>query len=368
MRRVRQRFSVLAGLTLMVVGAGLLATLRVPAPALAMQAGTGTPASTAMPTTLATSTVAATRAVTTTGTVTATNPLSPTIPAPAAVSVDPKTTALLILDVTNVICSPQRPSCLATVPVDAALLKKARAAGVYVVYSDTGGNSTVLPDVAPNPDEQKVSGRADKFFNTNLDNILKGRGIKTVVIVGYVANGAVLYTAFGANARGYTAVVPLDGTGAEDPFAYLLTEYQLLNEPGFANPTNTPLADGKVTLSRSDLINFSAPVTGTTPAATTAAPTGGATPAATTAATTAPTTSATTAATTAATRSATVAPTGGASAGGPPAIPVDHVGRTQCFVCHLTGVGGAPKLPTAPDHTAFKDDVTFCTTCHTQSK
>jgi hypothetical protein len=31
-------------------------------------------------------------------------------------------------------------------------------------------------------------------------------------------------------------------------------------------------------------------------------------------------------------------------------------------------VAGAPKVPAAPDHTAFKDDPAVCTTCHVQSK
>ncbi len=220
---------------------------------------------------------------------------------------------------------------------------------MLVAYSDTGGTTSILPEVAPLPTEQKVSGRADKFFNTNLDDILKSKGIKTVVIVGYVANGAVLYTAFGANARGYTVVVPVDGTGAEDPFAYLLTRYQLLQQPGFSNPQNTPLMEGRVTLSRSDLINFggAAPAGSTTPGATGAA---------------------TAAVTSAATAAATPAATTASGAGAAPPIPANHVGRTQCQICHLTGVGGAPKVPAQPDHTAMKDDPTVCMTCHQLAK
>jgi len=115
--------------------------------------------------------------------------------------------------------------------------------------------STILAEVAPRPTEPKVTGRADKFYGTPLDDILKSKGIKTLVIVGTAANGAVLYTAFGANVRGYTVVVATDGISA-DPFPMFLTQYQLLNQPGFANPENTPLAENKVTLSRSDLITF----------------------------------------------------------------------------------------------------------------
>ncbi len=290
--------------------------------ATATVAATSTVAATTAATTTVAATVSSTAAATTTVTATSTVSVTlPTIPPPLAVQVDPKTTALLILDVTNVICTPARPTCLATVPADAALLKKARDAGALVVYSDTGGNSTILPDVAPGANDPKVSGRADKFFNTTLDDTLKGKGIKTVVIVGYVANGAVLYTTFGANVRGYTAVVPVDGTGAEDPFAKLMTFYQLLNEPGFANPTNQALIESRVVLSRSDLITF---VPGATPPQTVAPPgTPQSTPQATTASTAAPTagtpqaTTASTAAPTAGTPQATPAGTSTSASSGP---------------------------------------------------
>ncbi|MBI4788038.1 MAG: hypothetical protein HY782_13450 [Chloroflexi bacterium] len=79
-------------------------------------------------------------------------------------------------------------------------------------------------------------------------------------------------------------------------------------------------------------------------------------------ATAVPTGPATTAATTAATRAATP------GAGVPKAIPVNHVGRPQCLICHLTGVAGAPKVAAAPDHTAFKDETAVCMACHVQAK
>jgi hypothetical protein len=102
--------------------------------------------------------------------------------------------------------------------------------------------------------------------------------------------------------------------------------------------------------------NYVAAPAGTPAAGPTGAATAGATSGATSAATRAPTTAAATAAAT-------------TSAGGPPKIPADHTGRTQCLVCHLTGVGGAPKAPTAnPDHTAFKDDPAVCQSCHVQTK
>jgi nicotinamidase-related amidase/cytochrome c5 len=180
----------------------------------------------------------------------------PTIPAPVAVTLNPATTAFLLLDFSSVICTP-RPSCVAVLPVASTLLTKARTANAFVVYSDIPvPTSTILPELAPAANDPTVAGSADKFFGTNLDDLLKQKGIQTVVIAGYAANGAVLYTAFHATVRGYTVVVAEDAMGSEDPFAVELTRYQLLNQPGLSNPENKPLEAGRVTLSRSDLITF----------------------------------------------------------------------------------------------------------------
>lgn len=186
----------------------------------------------------------------------------PTVPGPEPVMVDPATTAYLVLDISTVICQP-RPTCVATLPAIGSFLNEARAQGALVVYSSTPSpGAEIIPDVAPQGDEQTVVSHADKFFNTSLDQILQANGIKTVVIVGTVANGAVLYTSFGAVERGYTVVVAEDGISANSPFDMLMSEYQLLNQPGYANATNQALKAGAVTLSRTDLISFSGGPTG----------------------------------------------------------------------------------------------------------
>jgi hypothetical protein len=78
-----------------------------------------------------------------------------TMKAPAApvlkpVTVDPKTTALLMLDFMNQNCG-KRPRCLDTIPAMKKLLGEARAHKMAVVYSIIA-NSTpadVIKDVAP---------------------------------------------------------------------------------------------------------------------------------------------------------------------------------------------------------------------------
>lgn len=202
-------------------------------------------------------------AVATTGAPTVAPPAAPSptspipkIPDPVAVGVPVKGAALLVLDITSVICPP-RPTCVTSVPKIAALIKKARDAKVPVIYSQTPtAGSTYLADIAPQAGDATVSGRADKFFGTSLEQILKDKAVENAVVVGSAANGAVLYTVFGLGLRGITVVVAQDGISGDPEFTETLTRWQLLNEPGFANVNNTPLDKGHVTLSTTDKITF----------------------------------------------------------------------------------------------------------------
>jgi len=92
-----------------------------------------------------------------------------------------------------------------------------------------------------------VSSGPDKFHGTDLDKILKGKGIATVITVGTAANGAVLYTASGAAFRGLKVVVPLDGMSADTPFIEGYTAWHL---------ANAPLLSKQVTISKCDMIQM----------------------------------------------------------------------------------------------------------------
>src|SRR5256885_447136 len=90
----------------------------------------------------------------------------PKIPDPVAVEVPVKGAALLVLDIRSVICPP-RPTCVASVPRIATLVKKARDAKVPVIYSQTAtAGSTYIADIAPQLRDATVTGRADKFYGT----------------------------------------------------------------------------------------------------------------------------------------------------------------------------------------------------------
>jgi nicotinamidase-related amidase len=177
-----------------------------------------------------------------------TNVTVPPPPAIKAAALDPKTTALLVLDFLRQNCSPV-PRCVAALPVVKSLLATARAKGAYVVYSAFPGAqvSDILPDVAPLAGEPFVESTADKFINTNLDQILQAKGIKTVIVTGMVAHGAVLNTASDAAQRGYKVVVPIDTMPAPTPYIQQFVTFYLSSAPTIAN---------NVTLTRASMVTF----------------------------------------------------------------------------------------------------------------
>ena len=173
---------------------------------------------------------------------------APPAPELKAVTIDPKTTALLMLDFVNPNCT-QRPRCMASVPAVKKLLGEARAAGLLIVYATgaTGKRSDTLAELAPRDSEPVVSTGVDKFFNTELERILKDGGIKTVIAIGTAAHGAVLYTASGAALRGMKVIVPVDGMSADNTYTEQYTAWHL---------TNAPVVSRNVTLTKFDLIKF----------------------------------------------------------------------------------------------------------------
>lgn len=166
------------------------------------------------------------------------------------VRVDPKVTALLILDIQNRNCNPKRrPRCVASAHKIQGLLTDARAKGMPVIYSLTRKASVtdIKKEVAPRVGEPVVKASVDKFFGTDLTKILQEKGIKTVILVGTSAHGAVLHTATGAAMRGLQVIVPVDGMSAGNTYAEQYTAWHLVNGPGTRR---------KTTLTRISLIQF----------------------------------------------------------------------------------------------------------------
>src|SRR5215472_4198754 len=82
------------------------------------------------------------------------------------VTVDPKTTALLLFDFMKTNCG-ERPRCVAAVPTLKALDDKARAAKMLVAYTFPGGGEVIDPGIAPKDKSEIVDqkqGGPDKFI------------------------------------------------------------------------------------------------------------------------------------------------------------------------------------------------------------
>jgi nicotinamidase-related amidase len=175
---------------------------------------------------------------------------APPAPALKPVTVDAKTTALLMLDFINPNCT-NRPRCMANLPAMKKLLTEARAKGVMVVYSIAGkatSGADVLPDIAPLPGDPVVKSSVDKFVGTDLEKILKDKGIQTVIVNGTGAHGVALYTASAAAVRGFNVIAPVDGMTSENLYFEQISVWLLANGTGGIGP--------KVTLTRSDMIKF----------------------------------------------------------------------------------------------------------------
>src|SRR5579872_6756060 len=166
----------------------------------------------------------------------------PAMPDPAPVTLDPKTTAVMVLDYVEDICNSQ-PKCKnGMLPAVTPFLAKARQAGVTVAYGTRAQNQTMwLPEVAPKPGDIRVTNTAqDRFYGTDLDKELKAKGIKTLIMVGWKISGSVTYTSVGAMTHGYTVVVPIDTTAATSDYEQTIGFYNVLNS-GSANLRNQPL-------------------------------------------------------------------------------------------------------------------------------
>lgn len=176
------------------------------------------------------------------------NVKAPPAPALKPVTVDPKTTALLMLDFVPPTCG-ARPRCIASLPAMKKLLEQARASGMPVAHSVTGTTKAedILKDVAPQAGEPVVQASVDKFRNTDLEKFLKDKGVQTVIVTGTAAHGAVLNTATSAVLRGMKVILPVDGVTASETFTEQYVAWHMVNAPAVGPNT---------TLTKSELLKF----------------------------------------------------------------------------------------------------------------
>jgi nicotinamidase-related amidase len=188
------------------------------------------------------------------------NVKAPPPPELKSVTLDPKTTALLLIDIIKQTCNEQRrPRCVVAVPKIEKLLTAARASGVTVIYSlfpspspATFPNPVIgdyVPALAPKGNEPVVTSFVDKFMlgdkDTGLQKILKDKGITTLVPVGIASHNGVLFTSVMAALRGFKVVVPVDGMAGNNAYEDQATAYILMSSIVY-----------KVTLTSIDMIKF----------------------------------------------------------------------------------------------------------------
>lgn len=179
------------------------------------------------------------------------------------VTIEPKSTALLVMGFVRDSCNTQRrPRCVATIPRVKKLLTEARAHGVLVMHSVPCGSPSadlIVADLAPLPGEAIIPPNgpnkflpfdvlcSNKEIGFDLEKVLKDHGIKTVITVGTQVQTAVLHTAAEAALRGYKVIVPVDGMSGNSLYPEQYTAWHLVN---------TERVMQQVTLTKVDLIGY----------------------------------------------------------------------------------------------------------------
>ena len=175
----------------------------------------------------------------------------PAPPELKTVTVDPKTTALVLdfngaQDPTKGPCNVKtKPRCLASVPKVKTLLDQARAKEMLVVFSlaGVGEPQDIATALAPLASEPIVKSGPDKFIGTNLRNILSDKGINTVIVTGTASEGAVLDTATDAALNGMNIVLPVDGMSSTELYAEQYVAWHTVNAPGVSQKTTLTSID-----------------------------------------------------------------------------------------------------------------------------
>lgn len=168
---------------------------------------------------------------------------APTYPVAERVTLDPRRTAVVVVDMQNDFVKPDGKLYVSAAqqaiePI-ARLLEKARAAGALIIYTqDLHGEADpeyeiwgehvkagtwgaeIVEELAPKPGDEIVpKPRYDAFYASRMEDVLRSHPqIDTLVITGTVTNICVLHTAGSAALRWYKVVVPKDAVAALSEF------------------------------------------------------------------------------------------------------------------------------------------------------
>ena len=180
--------------------------------------------------------------------------VAPPPPELKEVTVEPATTALLLLDIMKAGCT-ARPRCVAAMPTIKQMHDAARSHNMIVWYSLVGMNGKATPDdvmdpaIKPHDGEWYRQPGPDKFLGSTLEPVLKQAGIKIVVICGNSFQGATVGTSIEAVQRGYKVIVPVDCSAGEDVYHEQYAAFHLAKGGPVGITSN-------VTLTRVAMIKF----------------------------------------------------------------------------------------------------------------
>jgi nicotinamidase-related amidase len=187
------------------------------------------------------------------------------VPAPPElkrVTIDPQSTALMVMGFVRDSCNAQRrPRCVASIPHVKKLLDETRAHGVLVLHSVPYTNPSgdyIVADLAPLPGEMIIPPNGPnkflpfdldfhKYPDFDLDRTFSDHGIKTIITTGTQVQTAVLHTAAEAALRGYKVIVPVDAMSGDSLYPEQYTAWHL---------THTQRVMQQVTLTKVDLIGY----------------------------------------------------------------------------------------------------------------
>lgn len=165
----------------------------------------------------------------------------PNRPEPKSLTLDAKTTAVLVLDL-NARCDDPKQVCSKITAPLGDFLDKARAAAVPILYtvSASARGKPIGELAAPlkRKDGEVViyPDAFDKFVGGELQAWLKERAAKTLVVTGSSTNAAVLYTASTATRMyRYSVVIPMDGVNANTRYEHEYAIHQFTVLPSEAN-------------------------------------------------------------------------------------------------------------------------------------
>lgn len=164
----------------------------------------------------------------------------PNKPEIVAVTVDPKTTALLVLDL-NARCEDPAQPCHELVEPVGRFLARAREVKMPIIYTAAdrfkGTPLARMPHAFNQQHDEPVIFPAafDKFYGGEMQPFLSARGAKTLIITGASSNQAVLYTATAAvRPFGYDVIIPVDGIIARGDYEHEFTLHQFTILPAGA--------------------------------------------------------------------------------------------------------------------------------------